>query len=454
MLDPVLKPHQHIGKPADIGQPAGRILPGRAQQHVTRLVAAQHVVNDIIVEGHLPPGPVRPHDVLIDQPADHRAAPEGALEQRAFIHPRLQIVAKHVLIEQLSHRLGRLRHPQRPGRDAIVRGDKPQRRVAKALQPLGQQHAQRLVCVPSLEAVGNQIHAIPAREGLDQQPVGAGQARLRRLQLQPLAHRVGQARPTGRVFEHDPHPVGQVGRQRHAPTAVGRHRRVAHALVRRAADQAGLVDLDKLQQPPGENEGIPGSQPIGEELLDLPQRSPETIPQPHLQRRRLDDGADVHAVAAGVVTVGDPPPPVAQGQQALIALVGAQGVTAIGDKPERVVEVLPAQVAEGPRPDHLGVEIVGLEGPGAGHADDVLGQNIQPPGPGRVTVELLGPDPVHAGLTLQHLEAVGRNQHGTAGLVKAVVGPADALHQAADPLGRADLHHQIHVAPVDPQIQR
>ncbi len=102
--------------------------------------------------------------------------------------------------------------------------------------------------------------------------------------------------------------------------------------------------------------------------------------QPYLQRRGLDDGADVHAVTAGVVAVGDPPPPVAQGQQALVALVGAQGVAAIGDKPERVVEILPAQVTEGTRPDHLGIEIVGLERPGAGHADDVLGQNIQPPG--------------------------------------------------------------------------
>ncbi len=35
-----------------------------------------------------------------------------------------------------------------------------------------------------------------------------------------------------------------------------------------------------------------------------------------------------------------------------------------------------------------------------------------------------------------------------------MIGPADSLHQPLDILGRADLDHQIHIAPVDPQIER
>ena len=33
-------------------------------------------------------------------------------------------------------------------------------------------------------------------------------------------------------------------------------------------------------------------------------------------------------------------------------------------------------------------------------------------------------------------------------------GPADPLHQTLDVFGRADLHHEVHIPPVDPQIER
>jgi hypothetical protein len=55
---------------------------------------------------------------------------------------------------------------------------------------------------------------------------------------------------------------------------------------------------------------------------------------------------------------------------------------------------------------------------------------------------------------LHDLEPVGRHQHRAGGLIHAVVGAADPLGQTAGPLGRAHIDHQIHIAPVDPQIER
>ena len=60
---------------------------------------------------------------------------------------------------------------------------------------------------------------------------------------------------------------------------------------------------------------------------------------------------------------------------------------------------------------------------------------------------------VEGGLAFEHLEAVGRHQIGLGGLVHAVVGAADALHDPARPLRRADVHDEVDVAPVDAEIE-
>ena len=54
----------------------------------------------------------------------------------------------------------------------------------------------------------------------------------------------------------------------------------------------------------------------------------------------------------------------------------------------------------------------------------------------------------------EHLEPVGGHENGAGGGIIAVVRPPDPLHQALHRLGRADLDHQFHIAPVEPQIQR
>ncbi len=84
----------------------------------------------------------------------------------------------------------------------------------------------------------------------------------------------------------------------------------------------------------------------------------------------------------------------------------------------------------------------------------MLGQHVEAGRPRRIAVELARLDGFERGQRFQHLEAVGRRDHGAAGLVEPMVGAADALHQAADALGRAHLDDEIDVAPVDAEIER
>ncbi len=98
--------------------------------------------------------------------------------------------------------------------------------------------------------------------------------------------------------------------------------------------------------------------------------------------------------------------------------------------------------------------VVGVEGRGAGAAEEVLGQHVQAAGTRGVAVELAGGHAQDGGLAFQHLEPVGGHQDGAGRLVHAVVGAADALQQAGDALGGADLEHLVDAAPVDAEVER
>jgi hypothetical protein len=53
----------------------------------------------------------------------------------------------------------------------------------------------------------------------------------------------------------------------------------------------------------------------------------------------------------------------------------------------------------------------------------------------------------------QEFEAVARHQQRAARLVEPMVGAPDPLHQPRRSLGRAHLHDEIDIAPVDAQIE-
>ena len=135
-------------------------------------------------------------------------------------------------------------------------------------------------------------------------------------------------------------------------------------------------------------------------------------------------------------------------------LVGVQRVAAGGDEIDRGVEIRAGEARIGRGGAHLGVEIVGAKRRAAGGAEHVLRQHVERAGAHRRRVLRVVGDRVDRGAAFEHLEAVGRDQHGLGRLVEPVVGAADALHQPARALRRADIDDEIDVAPVDAEVER
>ena len=183
-------------------------------------------------------------------------------------------------------------------------------------------------------------------------------------------------------------------------------------------------------------------------------RSRRLPDQPHLQQRRLDDGADVHAVLPRDALAAHMHAALAVAEQLAPALVGRQRVAAVLDEAQHVVEILARQRRIGRGAPHLGEDVIGVERRGAGQPSRCCASTSSPPGRGGSPSSSRAATPSDRRLAFQHLEAVGRHQDGAARLVHPVVGAADALQQPRDALRRADLDHLIDPAPVDAEIER
>ena len=68
----------------------------------------QHVVDQVGRDRHLPAALLLAGMAPLDQAGNHRAIAEHALEQVALVQPGLEIVAQHVLVEQLRRASARL----------------------------------------------------------------------------------------------------------------------------------------------------------------------------------------------------------------------------------------------------------------------------------------------------------------------------------------------------------
>ena len=216
-------------------------------------------------------------------------------------------------------------------------------------------------------------------------------------------------------------------RERQPRPGIARHLRLAAG--RRQGDLGdGLAHALEAQQPPGEQEDVARRQPVDEHLLDLAQHLAAAL-EPDPQHRRLDDGADVHPVARAQAPVGQPPEPVLALPQPPVALVDAERVAAGRDELEHVRRSRARdRSAIGCARAHLLVELVGLERPAAGDADEVLGEHVEPARvrrpPSSVCSRIAS-----RGAALQHLEAVAGHQQRARRLVEAVVGAADPLQE-------------------------
>src|SRR5579864_5910221 len=108
----VLDPRQHGAEPFDVEEARGRLLARGAQEDVVGLMAAQHVVDEVGRDRHLPLILLLGRRPALDQSGDDGALPEHAFHQRRFGKPGFEIIAQHVLAEQLRERQSALANGQ------------------------------------------------------------------------------------------------------------------------------------------------------------------------------------------------------------------------------------------------------------------------------------------------------------------------------------------------------
>ena len=427
MNDVVLDATKQHAQSLDVEQSARRIATRRLDEDVVRLVLVEHVVDDVRRHGDLPAGLFLARMPPLDQPGDDRGIAEGAAHQLALVQPVLEVVAEHVLVEQL-----RQRQPagadqpaevaKTPNGERIVGGDEAERAGAGALQPAGQQHAESLVRQPPFERVAHHVVEGAARKGLDQHRVGGRQHRDIVLQPQPVAHLIGQHAPIVRIGQKLSHTLGEMGRERELATHVGRDLGVGGV----GARDIGLgLEHPLISDDLGtKDEGIAAHQLVDEILFEFAQHAAvaadrtgggtgleaPALHQPDLDHRVLDDGADIEPVLLGDVGIGDAPLAVGGLLELGIALIGAQSIAAGGDEIDDALEGLPVEIAI--RPGAADLVVVGerLESRRAGHAERVLGQHVEPADRGVFAVLEIGFDGLERRLAFEHLEAVGGDE--------------------------------------------
>ena len=304
--------------------------------------------------------------------------------------------------------------------------------------------------VTALEAIGDHELLAAARKDLDQQPVAPRHHGEPALQSQPLAHRSRQARPARRIGQDRAHARRELRGQGQAPAGIDRHLR----LVARRQRHIGRVVAHALeaQELAREHERVAEREALHEILLDLAELAPAL--QHHLQHRLLDDRADIEPVLPRHQRADDMPRVVRGAEQATEALVALERIAAGRDEGEHVVEAAAIERGVWRGLGDLGEQGVSRERCVAGAAQHVLCQHIEPAFVRARRIEFARIDGVERGAALQHLEAIGRHQQGTARHVEAMIGAPDPLQQPRRALGRPDLHDQIDVAPVDAEIER
>ena len=261
---------------------------------------------------------------------------------------------------------------------------------------------------------------------------------------------IGQIRPGG-LLENVQNPVAQLGGCGEFRAIEDRHLRRPAGVARHLHGQFAQAFI--AHHLAAHQEGVPGGQGGGEPFLDLAQRHPAPPLQAHLQRFGVDDRADVlpdHRRRPRVAQL----PPAIPANQPLPAVIGAQGIAPGGGIVEAGIEIGAAQPGIGPGLPHFVEQVIRTERPRTGHDQDLLAQHVQRPRPARFSIQIMRPGGLQRGQTFHHLEAVGRHQPRLGRRVVAVVRPPDPLHQPLDVLGRANLDHQIDIAPVDAKVER
>ena len=104
MDNSALDAREHFAEPLDVEQAGGGVGARGAQQDVVGLMLAQHVIDQVGRDRELAARFLLAGEAPLDQPGDDGAGAERALHQRRFGEPGFQVVAQHVLVEQLRER--------------------------------------------------------------------------------------------------------------------------------------------------------------------------------------------------------------------------------------------------------------------------------------------------------------------------------------------------------------
>ncbi len=248
------------------------------------------------------------------------------------------------------------------------------------------------------------------------------------------------------------HPICKLARERQPSARIGGDLRIA-AILGDRGDRLVLAHALEAQEAPGKDERVAGGEADNEVLLDLAQ-PPTARAETHAHQGRLDDRPDIHPVLARETRVAKVKETVLAPLEAAVTLVDTERVAAVRDELDHRIEIGSREAGIGCCRAHLVKEPVRIEGTAAGDARDVLRQHVQAAMRNLAAVEVARVQRLLRGDALQHLEAVGRDQDGTAGLVQAVVGATDALEQAGGTFRRSDLDDEVDVAPVDAEVER
>ena len=136
-----------------------------------------------------------------------------------------------------------------------------------------------------------------------------------------------------------------------------------------------------------------------------------------------------------------------------VTLIGPERIAPCRHHIERRVKGLARQPRIGRSTLHFLIQRIRHKRPGTGPAKHMLRQHIQPARPERLLVEVTGQHRIARRHGFQIFKAVARHDQRPARRVQPVVGAARALHQPRRALGRAHLDDQVHIAPVDAQVE-
>ncbi len=286
------------------------------------------------------------------------------------------------------------------------------------------------------------------------------------LKTQPFRNLGWQAIPVFRCGQHVADPGCQIGRERKLATIICRDRGI---IVLCLCDNSFCLDKPfKPQHLTGKEKRVAGHQLLDEIFLDLPQHPPHatergTVGRPpaneaHRQHGCFDNRSHVHPVLLRQPGMSKPQLfctlPRRDRTKPAIAIIGLERVTAVRHKIHHLIKLRPSQMRIWRGADHLIVQAARVKRSAAGHAKDVLRQNVQASLLFRHTIMLTHKGGVTRGLAFQHFKPVGWHKQCTAWIIQPMVCTANTLKKAARTFWRSQINDQIHVSPVDPQIKR